>query len=116
MPAGCPNVVSVTSPVACGCKAILIDELGRLTRRQEILRIENAVGELRRREPAGKLFFIVYSGNATVARKTVKRITDLLIRTFKFSGDFRIVTEDADDVVSRTRIFVVPPGVEEPAP
>ncbi len=116
-PEGCPNAASEISSAACNCTPILFDEFTSLASRIDKVRFDVWVEELRKRENATG-YIIEY-----FLRKTAKKVVDkkiVLITSYltKTKGldakSFKVVVVIDDQ--NRTKLYIVPPDAEFPAP
>ena len=118
LPAGCPTTASENAPVAGQCLPILIDEFSRLPLAKQLIRLDNAVIELRN-NPDGKLHLIEYfppGASKRVVEERVAWLSAQLKRRKLLPEDFEIVTSESLDEYGRTKIYRVPTGLENPAP
>lgn len=117
LPAGCPNSASETAPVDCICDPILLDEFGKLPPQEEKTRLDAAVDQLKKR-PDFKLVLIEYfdsrSSERFVAAK-IKRRLDYLTRTKGIAAQ-NVEVLSGGILETRTKIYIVSPRAENPAP
>lgn len=117
LPPGCVNKISETAPVSCRCLAILAEYYPALNRREEIARLDAVVNQLLNDQ---KLYIIQYfPARASEAKraKRVKWLTDFFTKTKQIPPEqLEIVSSELVEPEVHTKLYLVPPGVENPSP
>ena len=110
LPPGCKATASETAATAPSCGLpIMLDEFGKLSLREERLRLDNAVQELGNYSSGHKLYFIVHKGSRESARSVEARIIRYrrhLLEIRKISPDLiHFTASEAES--ERTLVYVV---------
>ena len=117
LPEGCGTTASASSPVACFCVPILIDEFGSVSRKVLNARIANFIEQLRD-QPESRAFIILYFEPKTqksVVDRRIGEINDSLLKIYRLIKEqFEVVAATRD--IAGVRLFIVPPGAELPTP
>lgn len=119
LPNGCGNSASEIFVQACKCEPIILDEFSISPSKIDKRRLDALVDSLGK-YPDSTLFIIEYFRPRTIRAVVQKKVE--LIRKYLVdvrglrAADFEIVTETSYDNREVTKLFVIPPGADKPAP
>lgn len=118
LPKDCPNTASETAPPFCGVTPTLIDEFSVPPFGLDKKRLEFAATE-QRKNPKNRLYIIEYfkSGTSQFAiREKMRQVTKFLTHDLKFEERSFTIVAEPDSEEPRTKVYLLPPGAEKPAP
>jgi len=116
LPQGCPNTASETAGVFCKCTAKILDEYGPISINRERKRLELAIAAAKK-EPDAVIYVLKFFKNKRAENgAALNRVEKYLFQTLKLPFDkFKALMID-DHPVTKTQIFLVPPGADWPTP
>jgi hypothetical protein len=114
LPQNCPNTLSETYSVPVEPRVNLLDEYGVISLKEEKIRLKRAATELKK-NPYSQLYLIIYKHGSK--RKVEQRITRLrdYMKVLGLENNLSIVV-GPEDGVGKSRLYLVPPGVDNPQP
>ena len=119
LPDGCNNSASETGIVAPVCiLPLVVDEFGKLSKKDEKARLSALVVEMR--EKHSDIAYIILYHPIKKGKKSyenrVAQIKNFLIKDNKISVERVVIISGGDEPEERTRIYLIPAGVEPPTP